>query len=148
MEPKPDSLTPHPMVRRPWLLPALILVLLTAAALIDRPEPHRAGVESARGSGHLEALGSIETDSENPVRSMVRIQWSTYAGADSYEVRFWSQDMREVSRYPAGSGNTVLLDLEKVWHPVAPSRVIHWRVVALADGEDVASSDLRMLRLP
>jgi len=147
MEPKSDPLPQRPASRRPWLLPALLLVLLTAAALIDRPEP-RPGGDVPQDGGLLEALGSIEADPANPVRSQVRIQWSTFAGADAYEVRFWSHDMREVSRHPAGSGNTVLLDLEEVWRPVAPSRVIHWRVVALSAGVDVASSDLRMLRLP
>lgn len=146
MEPNHGTPVQRPESRRPWLFPAFLLVLLTAVALIDRPEP-RPEVADVHAAP-LETLVSIETDPNNPVRSLVRIQWNTFFGADTYEVRFWSHDMREVSRYPAGPTNMILLDLEEVWRPVAPSRVIHWRVVALVAGEDVATSDLRMLRLP
>lgn len=139
-----DALT----VRYPWLLPGSLLVLLALLSLL-MPRAQRPPVVTASDAAPiLETLGGIEPDPRNPVRSLLRIQWNTYPGAEAYEVRFWSHEMRELARHPARSTNTLLLDLEEVWRPVAPARIVHWRVVALEDGEDVAASDLRTLRLP
>jgi len=135
-------------MRTPWLLPALLLVLLTALALLDHRAPHPlAAAEPNAGTG-LASIGGIEPDARNPVRSVLRIQWTSCAGAEAYEVRFWSQDMREVGRYRAGPTNGIVLDLEEVWRPIAPSRLLHWRVVARAHDRDLAASDLQSLRLP
>ena len=141
-------LLPSAFVRTPWLLPALVLVLLTVLALLDRRVPRPLMTEVPEAAALLESIGGIEPDARNPVRSVLRIQWTSCTGAESYEVRFWSQDMREVGRYRAGLTNAVVLDLEEVWRPIAPSRQLHWRVVARARGRDLAASDLRSLRLP
>ncbi len=133
--------------RTPWLLPALVLIGLAAASVLDRRETGGTthGDDTA---SRLEAVGAIEPDPDNPVRSLVRIQWTSFHGAEVYEVRFWSQEMREVGRHRAGATNVALLDLEEMWRPVAPSRLLHWRVVAMANGADIAASGLGSLRLP
>lgn len=141
-------MTDRQRLRTPWLLPALVLLVLTALALIDRRAPHPlAGAEPPTDAG-LASIGGIEPDTRNPVRSVLRIQWTSCASAEFYEVRFWSQDMREVGRYRAGLTNGIVLDLEEVWRPIAPARQLHWRVVARAHDRDVAVSDLQSLRLP
>ncbi len=136
------------MARHPWLLPGTLLVLLALLSLLlpRPPRPVQAVADDA--APVLESLGGIEPDPANPVRSLLRIQWNTFPGAQAYEVRFWSHEMREVARHGLGPTNALLLDLEEVWRPVAPARVVHWRVVALEDGADVAASELRTLRLP
>jgi hypothetical protein len=139
---------PSAFFRTPWLLPALVLVVLAALALLDRRPPRLPLSDAPDAATLIESIGSIEPDEKNPVRSVLRIQWTTCAGAESYEVRFWSQEMREVGRYRAGRTNGIVLDLEQVWRPVAPARQLHWRVVARAEGRDLAASDLRSLRLP
>ncbi|UCE03512.1 MAG: hypothetical protein JSW67_04795 [Candidatus Latescibacterota bacterium] len=135
------------LTRRPWLVPLLLLLLLTLLALLDPREP-RTPFLTTRPVSALDVLGSIEPNPENPVESVLRVQWNTFLDANAYEVRFFSLDMQEVSRHPAGTENTVMLDLQQVWKPVAPARAILWRVVALRDGEDVAASSLQTLRLP
>ena len=134
--------------RTPWLLPALVLVGLAAASVIDRRDPGTGATAAGEPASRLDAVGAIEPDPDNPVRSLVRIQWTTFLGAQEYEVRFWSQEMREVGRHRVGAINVALLDLEETWRPVAPSRLLHWRVVAMANGADIAASDLGTLRLP
>ena len=141
-------LLPPAFVRTPWLLPALVLVLLAGLALLDRGAPRLRVAEAPDAVALLESIAGIEPDAHNPVKSVLRIQWTSCAGAESYEVRFWSQDMREVGRYRAGLANDLVLDLEEVWRPIAPARQLHWRVVARARGRDLAASDLRSLRLP
>ena len=136
------------MDRHPWLLPATLLVFLAVLSLLLPRRPQTPRVAATDGAPVLETLGGIEPDPRNPVRSRLRIQWNSLAGAQAYEVRFWSHELREVGRHPAGHTNSLVLDLEEVWRPVAPARVLHWRVVALVDGEDVASSELGTLRLP
>jgi hypothetical protein len=135
-------------VRTPWLLPTLVLVLLAVLALLDRRTPRPPGTEIPDPDAHLESIGGIEPDARNPVRSVLRIQWTSFAGAEDYEIRFWSQDMRETGRYRTGLTNTIVFDLEQVWRPVAPSRQLRWRVVALGRNRDLAASDLHSLRLP
>lgn len=134
--------------RAPWLLPALVLVLLAALALLDRRQPRTPVAEPSSAGAPLETLGAIEADARNPVRSVLRIQWTSCAGAEEYEVCFWAQDMRELGRYRTGRTNSILLDLQEVWRPVAPSRQLYWRVVALARERELAASDLRSLQLP
>jgi len=135
-------------MRTPWLLPALVLIGLAAASVLDRRESGATRTRSDDTASRLEAVGAIEPDPDNPVRSLVRIQWTSFLGAEAYEVRFWSQEMREVGRHRAGAANVAVLDLEETWRPVAPSRLLHWRVVAMANGADIAASDLGSLRLP
>ena len=132
--------------RPPWTIPALLLLCLVALSLLDPPAPHTPRVLPSDTA--LETLAGIEPDPRNPVRSVVRIHWTSCAGAEDYEVRFWSQDMREIGRHRTGLTNTALFDLEEVWRPVAPARLLHWRVVALENGHDLAASELRSLRLP
>ncbi len=134
--------------RTPWLLPALLLVGLAAVSVFDPSDPGLGTTTDGDTASRLEAVGAIEPDADNPVRSLIRIQWTSFLGAQQYEVRFWSQEMREVGRHRAGATNVALLDLEEMWRPVAPSRLLHWRVVAMADGADIAASDLGSLRLP
>ncbi len=135
------------IIRRPWLLPLGVLLLLTAAALLDPREPRDPAFET-RARGALDVLGGIEPDPQNPVQSVVRIQWSSFPGARRYEVRFFSMDMEEVARHEAGSGNAFTLDLREAWRPVAPARAVLWRVVALRNDEELAVSALQTLRLP
>ncbi len=135
------------MIRRPWVVPLAVLVALTAVALLDRrdePDP----TSAALLHGTLDVLGGIEADPDNPVQSIVRIQWSTFPGASRYQVRFFSMDMDEVARHEAGTENAFTLDLREVWRPVAPARAVLWRVVALRDGDELAVSALQTLRLP
>lgn len=135
------------MIRRPWVLPLAVLLLLTLLALLD-PRETRHPADGGGVSGALEVLGGIEPDPQNPVQSIVRIQWSTFPGANRYEVRFFSMDMDEVARHATGSENAMTLDLREVWRPVAPARALLWRVVAQHDDEDLAVSALQTLRLP
>jgi hypothetical protein len=135
------------MIRRPWAIPLLVLLLLTVLALLDPRETPRPA-DGMPVSGAIEVLGGIEPDPRNPVQSIVRIQWSTFPGANRYEVRFFSMDMDEVARHSTGSENAMTLDLREVWHPVAPARALMWRVVALRDNEALALSALQTLRLP
>ena len=139
---------PPIVTRTPWLVPALVLVVLAGFAVVGPRMPQQRVTEASDGEAHIESIGGIEPDARNPVRSVLRIQWTTCVGAETYEVRLWSQDMREVGRYDAGVSNMLVLDLETVWRPIAPSRQLHWRVVARARDRDLAASDLRSLRLP
>lgn len=128
-------------------MPLLVLVGLTVAALLDPREPQ--DFETAGfAAGALDVLGGIEPDPDNPVRSRVRIQWSTVSGAEQYEIRFFSLDMDELARHAGGSGNVFTMDLREVWRPVAPARAVLWRVVALRGDEELAISPLQTLRLP
>ena len=135
------------MIRRPWAIPLFVLLVLTVLALLDpREAPDPANAAIARGA--IDVLGGIEPDPNNPVQSIVRVQWGSYPAANRYEVRFFSMDMDEVARHPAGSKNAFTMDLREVWRPVAPARVVLWRVVAIRNGEDLAVSALQTLRLP
>jgi len=136
-----------PIIRRPWAIPLFVLLVLTVLALLDPRETHDPA-DAAIVRGAIDVLGGIEPDPTNPVQSIVRVQWSSYPDANHYEVRFFSMDMDEVARHPAGSDNSFTMDLREVWRPVAPARVILWRVVALHDDEDIAVSALQTLRLP
>lgn len=132
--------------RPPWTIPVTLLLTLVALAVLDPRAPRLPRLVASDAA--FETVAGIEPDPRNPVRSIVRIHWTSCAGAQDYEVRFWSQDMREVGRHRTGLTNTALFDLEEVWRPVAPARLLHWRVVALENGHDLAASDLRSLRLP
>ena len=135
------------IIRRPWMLPLAVLLLLTGLALLDPREPaDPAAAVTVRGA--LDVLGGIEPSPDNPVQSIVRIQWNTFPAATGYEVRFYSMDMDEVARHAAGSGNVFTWDLREIWRPVAPARAVLWRVVALRGDEDLAQSALQTLRLP
>lgn len=147
VHPEPLGRLRSSMARHPWAVPLLVLLLLTALALLDPRDPRPPSLSTGPVAA-LDVLGSIEPNPDNPVLSVLRVQWNTFLDANAYEVRFFSLDMREVGRHPAGSDNAVMLDLEQVWKPVAPARAILWRVVALRDGEDVAASSLQTLRLP
>jgi hypothetical protein len=133
--------------RRPWALPALALVLLALFSLLDPRREHAPSLATGAQS-EIQVLGAIEPDPRNPVRSILRIQWQTFSPAEAYEVRFFSLDMEDAGRYPVGRQNSLTLDLQEVWAPVAPARALLWNVVALREGEDIASSALQTLRLP
>jgi len=135
-------------VRRPWFLPATLLVILAALALLDPGHDSRRRPAPPGTGGDIEVLGAIEPDPANPVRSVVRIQWNSLLGAESYEVRFFSLDMHEVGRHFADRRNALVLDLQQVWQPVAPARALLWRVVALRDGDEIGASGVQTLRLP
>ncbi|MFQ5601462.1 MAG: hypothetical protein ACE5G2_13035 [Candidatus Krumholzibacteriia bacterium] len=137
------------VARRPWALSTTVLVLLAAASLLDRPdEPGIARLLGAGAESAIKVLGSIEADPSRPVASILRIQWTSFQGAETYEVRFFSTDMKEVSRHVAGLQNAIVLGMHDVWDTVAPSRVLLWRVVALSGGREIANSRVQTLRLP
>jgi hypothetical protein len=133
--------------RRPWILPASILVLLAAVSLLDR-RPQAARFQPPVSEASLEVLGAIEPDPAQPVRSVIRFQWNSLPGADRYELLLFSLDMHEVGRHPAGRQNSLVLDLQETWEPVAPARALLWRVVALAGNKEIGGSSVQTLRLP
>jgi hypothetical protein len=138
---------PARLSRRPWILPAGILVFLAAASILDR-RPQAGRIQPADTEAPLGVLVAIEPDPDQPIRSVIRFQWNSVPGADRYEVLLYSLDMQEVGRHPAGRQNSIVLDLQEAWEPVAPARALLWRVVALAGDKEIGSSSLQTLRLP
>jgi len=68
----------------------------------------------------------------------VRLNWQPMDGADSYQERFYGNDLGEIARLDPVTGTTAVV-LKSQLPPDTPSTVL-WRVVALHNGDEIGVS--------
>jgi len=136
----------HGFLRMSWLRPAFAVaaIALVAAAVWWQPwqseEPVLRGID--RTATAPLALEAPETEEDTLVLS-----WAAFEDADTYEVRFYSDELEEITRLEA-TGSTLTLTRDDIPGDFAPGTVLVWRVVALQDGDSVALSLPGQLVLP
>jgi hypothetical protein len=136
----------RPVPRFGWLRPAFgIAAILVVAGALWWPRttlgPSRVTLRGGTATAPRIAL-------EPPVfhAGRLAVRWAAYAGAERYEVRFYSSDLAELGRLPATGAS---LDAGTAQLPFTPDSagVVLVRVVALVAGSEVASSAPKTLEV-
>ena len=122
--------------RPAWIMAALVL---TAAGLLlwqpwieDKPVLRGTSPAVETGSSLDLATPQLQDDGS------LRLAWSPMAGADSYQVYIYDQDLTELIRLAPVSEPTI--DLRRSMLPSGASESLLWRVIALDGGDRIAVS--------
>ncbi len=154
--PAEPARAPRPAPRRglfdglfaPALRPAFALaaVVLVAGAVWM-------GVQSRRESP---AEPVMRGEADGPFRAEIRtqgdgratLQWTTVAGAERYELRFYAQDLSELARVAQGAATRADLVAGQLPAGLPAGQVVLWQAVALKGGDVLAESPTSTVRLP
>jgi len=136
----------RPAPRFGWLRPALgVAAILVVAGTMWWPRttlgPSRVTLRGGTATAPRIAL-------EPPVfhAGRLAVRWAAFAGAERYEVRFYSSDLTELGRLAATGAS---LDAGTAQLPFAPDSAgsVLVRVVALVAGSEIASSAPKTLEV-
>ena len=128
---------------RPALAFAVVALAAAAVLLVPRMKPHEGGEQlrgSTSGTGPRVELVQVDRDVAG-----ARLSWHAFAGADGYQVRFFTRDLREVARIAVGPDTVRTFDTTELPGDRGAPLVI--RVVALAGGDELSSSVARPLEV-
>jgi len=119
-------------------LATVLLVMVAALVLLWRPwTPDRIvlrGTPRESASQPL-TLGAPQILSEGSIR----LEWTPMAGVDSYQVRFYDKELKEIARLEPTRETALTID-RSMLPAEKPDRLI-WRVYALQRGDEIGSSD-------
>lgn len=130
-----------------FLRPACItvaLVLIAAGLLWRQPwivdKPVLRGTSPAVETGNSLDLATPQLQDNGSVR----LAWQPFAGADSYQVCIYDQDLTELIRLAPVSEPTI--DLRRSMLPSGAPESLLWSVIALDGGDKIAISPPALLK--
>ena len=129
-------------LRPAWITVALILI---AAGLLWR-QPWIVDKPVLRGtSPAVETGNSLDLDTPQlQDNGSIRLAWQPFAGADSYQVYIYYQDLTELIRLAPVSEPTI--DLQRSMLPSGAPESLLWSVIALDMGDKIAASPPALLK--
>jgi len=126
---------------RPAVAFALIAAVLGAVLLGPRLLPHR-GADTLRGGPPAATLRLTRFERTGDV---VHLGWSAVPGADAYQLRFFSPSLAELGRVGPVTGESRDIPVSELGFPLADGDTVLVRVVGLAGGDVIATSEARVL---
>ena len=129
-----------PRLRPAWAL-AAVAVVATLVVLLPRGRDAELGREVRGLADRPLALAEPVFDAGS-----VRLAWRGAAGAERYEVRFFSAALEPVASVDAGADTTVSVTAERLPAAFGRGELVLYRVVALLDGDELAVSETRPLQ--
>jgi len=129
-----------PAMRPAWAV-ATIAVVAVAAALWMRGAPP---VDTTLRGGTAEPM-ALHSPDYRPDGG-VEISWEPFAGADHYEVRFFSTALTEIGRAPQVTTNAAQIASSGLPRDSTNSGVVLYRVFALHGGDEIAHSPVGTLQ--
>ena len=131
----------------PPMRPALALaaIAIVAGAVMMWPRaPVPEGTTALRGGGAGSA-SVVAIESARITPAGLQLRWRAWPGADGYEVRFYSAELSETARLPAGAGTSLRVPLSRVPAAADPAATVLCRIYALRGGDVLAVSPARAL---
>jgi hypothetical protein len=133
---------------QPAMRPALAfgaLALVLGAALVVTRTSQREHSLVLRGMPTGPAQSAV-LESAQRVDGKLRLSWRAVPGAETYELRFYSGDLMEVGRVGSLQGTSAELPVATLpFHP-EPDAVLLVRLVALAGGDAIATSNAKVIQ--
>jgi len=133
-------------IRRPAHVIAAAAALVAATLLIvplfrsEEGEPPVTGVLREERAGRA-LRGEVRLLEEGAIH----VSWKPHGQADSYSVVLYGPDLKELLRVDTGGRTELLVDPAGL-PPEAGSRTLLYRILAFRERDEIARSDLRVLR--
>jgi hypothetical protein len=129
-----------------WLRPAFAAITVALVAAVVWWQPWQSEELVLRGIDRT-ATAPLALETPEAVEDTLMLSWAAFDGADEYQVRFYSEELEEIARIKA-TGPTLTITGSDISDDLEPGTVLVWRVVALIDGDSVATSPPGQLVLP
>lgn len=127
---------------------ATICVIIIAYSFKEDRPPESDGIvlreEPGAGREDEIALRPVQPLSEGAVK----LSWRTAAGADAFKVYFFSAELEELAVLGPQTESSIVLQPGEIPGLPGSGTLLLWRVGALKEGDEIASSPLGTLRLP
>jgi hypothetical protein len=130
----------HPAMRPAW---AFVTVAIVVAGVVLWPRAAGHDGTSALRGGSVAAAPDLRRAEWSG--DELRLAWAGAPGADAFELRFFSTALSELGRTGPYRDSTLVLALSSLPFRAAFGDSVVVRVVALKDGDAVATSDARLL---
>jgi hypothetical protein len=129
---------------RPALAFAGLAIVLGAVLVVTRTAHHEPSLV-LRGVPASPAQSAV-LESAQRSGDQIHLAWRAFPGAETYELRFYSGDLVEIGRVGSLRGTHADLGADSLsFHP-APGAVLLVRLVALAGGDPVATSNAKLVQ--
>jgi hypothetical protein len=133
---------------QPAMRPALAfagIAIVLAAVLVATRSAHREPSLVLRGAQPGPAQSAV-LESAQRSGDQIHFAWRAFPGAETYELRFYSGDLVEIGRVGSLRGTNADLAAGSLsFHP-APGAVLLVRLVALAGGDPIATSNAKLVQ--
>jgi hypothetical protein len=125
----------------PRLAPVAVAVVLVVAIAIWSPWQETGPAVERGDTASSPALGDAVALGEN-----IELSWEAHPGATGYVVVLYGEDFSELLRMEPLAQTAVVIPLTQV--PETAGKRLAWRVLALEDGDVIATSDPGYITLP
>lgn len=132
--------TPWPVWLRPAIVTAVAALLTVVAVSIWRGGPETTVLRG--GSAAVWSLQEPQVSS-----SAIVFEWKAVPDADSYDVEIFDDALNQVLHSAAVATTTITVDRSAL-SGVAAGAMLTWRVRALRDGDEIATSPPASVQLP
>jgi len=125
--------------QRPLAAAAAVLIVAVGLSRWDFGEPPRPSIQrGGEASPSFAAEAVAEEDS-------LLFSWEPVAEADHYVLVIFNEDLSERMRFPAEAAMELTVEMAEIGQP---GQAFAWRVLALADSDEIESSALSFMQLP
>ncbi|MFI5371176.1 MAG: hypothetical protein ACHQ52_06420 [Candidatus Eisenbacteria bacterium] len=124
-----------------WALAATLIVVATATWVVTRQPVSRA----VRGAP---VSGGIVMAEPRPSAGALDLEWSPAPGADRYVLVFYGADLNEITRVEGSAAPRITLRADALPAGLAHGQELLAGVIAMRNGDPIAESKPRSLRIP